>query len=79
MFDGTLENYKGSEYKIELKDKIMTLRKEFEMLVKINILKCSNQLEWVALIFIMLKKNGTVYFISDFRELNKRINTRPTS
>ena len=88
MFDGTLVNYTGSKYKIELKENIKpyhakpfpipkvhepTLKKEVERLVKIGVLKRINNSEWAAPTFIIPKKNGTVRFISDFRELNKRI------
>ena len=88
MFDGTLGNYTGSTYKIELKEKVApyhakpfpipkvhetTLKKEVERLVKIGVLKKINNSEWAAPTFIIPKKNGTVRFISDFRELNKRI------
>ena len=92
MFDGTLGTYKGSEYKIELKEGIKpyhakpfpipriheeTLKKEVERLVKIGVLKRINNSEWAAPTFIIPKKNGTVRFISDFRELNKRIRRKP--
>ena len=92
MFDGTLGTYKGSDYKIELKENIKpyhakpfpipkvhegTLRKEVERLVKIGVLKRVNRSEWAAPTFIIPKKNGTVRFISDFRELNKRIKRKP--
>ena len=85
MFDGTLGNYTGSTYKIELKEKVApyhakpfpipkvletTLKKEVERLVKIGVLKKINNSEWAAPTFIIPKKNGTVRFISDFRELN---------
>ena len=92
MFDGTLGNYTGSTYKIELKEKVApyhakpfpipkvhetTLKKEVERLVKIGVLKKINNSEWAAPTFIIPKKNGTVRFISDFRELNKRIRRKP--
>ena len=63
MFDGTLGTYKGSVYKIELKDDIKpyhakpfpipkvheaTLKKEVERLIKIGVLKRINQSEWAA-------------------------------
>ena len=92
MFDGTLGNYTGSTYKIELKEKVApyhakpfpipkvhetTLKKEVERLVKIGVLKKINNSQWAAPAFIIPKKNGTVRFISDFRELNKRIRIKP--
>ena len=92
MFDGTLGNYTGSKYKIELRENVTpyharpfpipkiheeTLKKEVKRLVKIGVLKCINNSEWAAPTFIIPKKNGTVRFISDFRELNKRIKRKP--
>ena len=92
MFDGTLGNYTGSKYKIELRENVTpyharpfpipkiheeTLKKEVERLVKIGVLKRINNSEWAAPTFIIPKKNGTVRFISDFRELNKRIKRKP--
>ena len=88
MFDGTLGNYTGTEYKIELlkgaylnhakpfpipKVQEETLKIEVNTLVNIGGLKRKNNSEWAAPTFIISKKNGTVRFISDFRELNKRI------
>jgi len=92
MLDGTLRNYSGSDYKIELKDDVKpfharlvpipriheeTLKKEVERLIKIGVLKRRNNSEWAAPTFIIPKKKGTVRFISDFRELNKRIKREP--
>ena len=92
MFDGTLGNYTGTEYKIELLEgaklyhaKLFpipkvheeTLKTEVNRLVKIGILKRKNNSEWAAPTFIVPKKNGTVCFISDFRELNRRIKRKP--
>ena len=73
MFDGTLGNYTGSKYKIDLKEQIkvydakpflitkvhkLTLKKEVERLVKIGILKRINNSEWAAPTFIIPKKHG---------------------
>ena len=92
MFDGTLGDYTGSEYKIELQDNVKpyhakpfpiprvheeTLKKEVNRLVEIGVLKRVNNSEWAAPTFIIPKKNKTVRFISDFRELNKRIKRKP--
>ena len=88
MFDGTLGNYTGSEYKIELLDgakpyhakpfpisKIHkeTLKIEVNRLINIGVLKRKNNSNWAAPTFIIPKKNGTVRFNSDSRELNKII------
>jgi len=92
MFDGTLGDYTGSEYKIELQDNVKpyhakpfpiprvheeTLKKEVNRLVDIGVLRRVNNSEWAAPTFIIPKKNKTVRFISDFRELNKRIKRKP--
>ena len=92
MFDGSLGNYTGPEYKIELKENIKpyhakpfpiprvhkgTLKKEVQHLCKIDVLKRINTAEWAAPTFIIHKKNGTARLISDFRELNKQIQRKP--
>ena len=92
MFGGTLGNYATSESKIELLEVAQpyhtkrfpipkiheeTLKTEVNRLVCTGVLKCKNKPEWVAPIFIIPKKNITVFFISDFRELNKRIKRKP--
>ena len=92
MFDGTLENYTSTEFKIELLEGVQlyhtkpftspkvhkeTLNTEVNRLVSIGVLKRKNISEWAAPMFIIPKKNGTVRFISDFRELNKRIKRKP--
>ena len=92
MFDRTLGNYNGSDYKIELNKGVRpyhakpfpiprvheeTLKKEVNRLVKMNVLKRINNSQWAAPTFIIPKKNDTVRFISDFRELNKRIKRKP--
>ena len=46
-----------------------TLITEVNRLVDIGVLKRYNNSEWAAPTFIILKKNGTVCFISDFREV----------
>ena len=70
IFDGTLGNYTGSEYKIEFLEgskpyhakpfpipKIHeeTLKKEINRLINIGVLKCKNILEWVTPTFIISK------------------------
>ena len=92
MFDGTLGNYAGSEYKIKLLEgakphhakpfpipKIHKeiLKTEVIRLINIGPLKRKNNSKWVAPTFVIPKKNGTLCFISDFRELNKRIKRKP--
>ena len=88
MFDGILENYTGTEYKIKLlegaqpyhaqpfliqKIHYQTLKTEVNKLVSIGILKHKNNSASTGPVFIIPKKNGTVSFICDFRELSKRI------
>ena len=92
LFDGTLGNWKGTSYDIDLKPEVdpyharsypipkvhySALRLEVERLCEIGVLKRVNRSEWAAPTFIIPKKDGTVRFISDFRELNKRIKRRP--
>mgnify|MGYP005753024869 CR=1 FL=1 len=92
LFDGTLGQWTGSPYEIELKEGAQpyhvnpypiphayrdTLRMEVERLCKIGVLKKVNHSEWGAPTFIIPKKDKTVRFISDFRELNKRIKRKP--
>ena len=48
-----------------------TLKKEVARLVKLDALVKQPYLQWSGPIFIILKKNGQVRFISDFREVNK--------
>ena len=71
MFDGTLGNYTGSAYKIELQEGAKpyhakpfpipriheeTLRKEVDRLVEIGVLKRINHSEWAAPTFIIPKR-----------------------
>jgi hypothetical protein len=92
LFDGSLGNWEGEEYNIELKPDatpyhakaipipkvhLDTLRQEVERLCELGVLKKVNRSEWAAPTFIIPKKNGTVRFISDFRELNKRTRRKP--
>ena len=92
LFDGSLGNWTGEDYQIELKDDVTpyharpfpipkiheaTLKMEVERLVKLGVLKKINRSTWAAPTFIIPKKDGSVRFISDFRELNKRIKRKP--
>lgn len=92
LFDGTLGNWKGADYHIELREGVkpyhakpysvprayeQTFRREVERLVRIGVLKKVNRSEWAAPTFLIPKKDLTVRFISDFRELNKRIKRKP--
>ena len=54
-----------------------TLKVELDRLVKLGVLKQINDSKWAAPIFIILKKDATVRFISDICELNKRIKRKP--
>ena len=75
LFDGTLGQWTGEPYKIQLQDNVdpyhakpfpvphayeATLKTEVERLVKIGVLKKVNQSEWAAPSFIIPKKDKTV-------------------
>ena len=92
MFYGTLGNYTGSEYEIELlkgtkpyhakpfpipKIHEEILKIDVNRLINIGVLKRKNNSKWEAPTFVIPKKNGIVHFISDFRKLNKRIKRKP--
>ena len=92
LFDGTLGLWKGSSYKIELRDDVKphhahpygiphayehTFKREVERLCEVGVLRKINRSEWAAPTFLIPKKDRSVRFISDFRELNKRIKRKP--
>ena len=53
------------------------LNTEVNRIIKIGVLQWKNNSKWEAPTFIILKKNGELYYISDFRELNKWIKRKP--
>ena len=82
VFDGTLGNYTGTEYEIELLEGVQPyhakpflvpkvheeiLKTEFNRLVNKSVLKRKNYSEWAAPTIINPKKNGTVSFIKELR------------
>ena len=82
MFDGTLGNYTGTEYIIELLEAAQpyhtkpfpipkvheeTLKTDVNRLVSIDVLQRKNTSEWAAPTFMIPKNNGTGRIISDFR------------
>jgi hypothetical protein len=88
LFDGTLGKWNMGAYDIELRPEATpyhaqafpipkaytdTLKVEVEWLVEAGVLKQVNHSEWAAPTFIILKRDGSVRFISNFCELNKRI------
>jgi len=92
LFDGTLGEWVGEPYHIDLKPGSTpyharaypvpqayekTLRLEVDHLCEVGVLKKVNCSEWASATFIIPKKDETVRFISDFRELNKCIVRRP--
>ena len=92
LFDGSLGQWTGEPYHIELRKDAKpyhgrpysvpkafkrTLKLELERLVKIGVLKRVNRSEWAFHSFIIPKKDQTVRFINDLRELNKRIRRVP--
>jgi len=92
LFDGSLGQWTGEPYHIELRPDAKpyhgrpysvpkayerTLKVELDRLVKIGVLKKVNRSEWAFPSFIIPKKDHTVRFINDLRELNKRIRRVP--
>ena len=92
LFDGTLGQWNGEPYEIDLQPDakpyhakafpiprvhMETLKLEVQRLCEAGVLKKVNRSEWAAPTFIIPKKDGSVRFISDFRELNKRIKRKP--
>ena len=92
LFDGTLGEWKNTEYHIDLKEDAKpyhakpfavprayesAFRREVDRLCQIGVLKKVNRSEWAAPTFLVPKKDQTVRFINDFRELNKRIKRKP--
>ena len=80
LFDGTLGQWKGDPYHIQLKEDAepyhgrpysvpkayeRTLKLELERLVDIGVLKRVNRSEWAFPSFIIPKKDNTVRFIND--------------
>ena len=92
LFDGTLGEWKNTEYHIDLKEDAKpyhakpfavprayesAFKREVDRLCQIGVLKKVNRSEWAAPTFLVPKKDQTVRFINDFRELNKRIKRKP--
>jgi hypothetical protein len=92
LFDGTLGTWDTTPVEFELKEGAQpyharafpipqihegTIRKEVERLIKIKVLRKSNDSPWGAPTFIIPKKNRTVRFISDFRVLNTKLVRKP--
>ena len=92
LFDGTLGQWQGKPYHINLKEGAQpyhskpypvpkayeeTLKKEIERLVEIGVLKKVNRSEWAFPSFIQPKKDKTVRFLNNLIELNKRIVRQP--
>lgn len=95
MFQGKLGQWVGEEVHFDLKEgavpwqgrpypvpKIheLTLRKEVDRLVEIDVLEKISSDEangWGSPSFIIAKANGQVRFLSDLREVNKRITRKP--
>ncbi len=92
LFDGTIGDWKTKPVTFQLKEgaslyhcqaipvpKIHkdTLIKEVDRLVKLGVLEWQSALEWASSLFIMPKKNRTVWFLSNFWEVNKRLERKP--
>ena len=59
-------NHDDSKCNDSNEDVVSDLDINFNRLVKIGVLKKVNRPEWAVPAFIILKKDGTVRFISDF-------------
>ena len=81
LFDGTLGLWKGSLYKIELREGAkphharpygilhaykQTFKQEVERLCQVGVLRKINRSEWAAPMILIPKKDCSVRFISDF-------------
>jgi len=81
LFDGTLGQWKGSPYKVELRDGVTpyharpyaipqayknTFKSEVQRLCDLGALRKINWSKWAAPAFLIPKKDKTVWFISDF-------------
>ena len=90
MFDGTLGEFIGSNYTIELQENTNphnvqhspipiiyepNLKKDINRLIKLGALKKIFISQWASPSFIIPNKNETVRFISDFREKNNKKET----
>ena len=88
LFDGTLGQWTGTDYKIELREGAKpyharpysipraheaTFKMEVERIVRTGVLRKINHSEWADPTFIIPKKDKSVRFISNFRKLNERI------
>ena len=92
LFDGTLGEWKGKPYHINLKEGAkpyhskpypvpkayeQTLKNELKRLESVGVLKKVNRSEWASPSFIIPKKDKTVRFINNLIEVNKRIVRKP--
>ena len=93
LFDGTLGMWNTAPMELELKGGANTVcsqpypvprvheatcRKEVERLLKIGVLKESNDSEWGAPSFSQPKsKTKRIRFLSDFRNLNRQLKRKP--
>ena len=93
LFDGTLGMWNTAPMELELKGGTNTVcsqpypvprlheatcRKEVERLLKIGVLKESNDSEWGAPSFSQPKsKTNRIRFLSDFRNLNRQLKRKP--
>jgi hypothetical protein len=92
LFEGTLGNWNRTPISIEskkgakpyhgrpcpiLQTHKATKIKELNRLVSLGVLKRQSSSQWASPIFIIPKKDITVWVISDFRELNKQILRQP--
>jgi Retroviral aspartyl protease len=93
VYNGALGTLPGKPVELRLKDDTVTpyhgrafpvpkihenlIRDEVDRLVKLGVLRKTNESEWAAPSFGIPKKNGQIRFVSDFRQLNKTLRRLP--
>jgi hypothetical protein len=92
LFDGNLGDWKTKPVSFQVKEEVSpehgqafpvpknhkdTIMKELERLCKLGVSESQPASEWALPSFIILKKDGTVCFLSDSWEVNKRLVKTP--
>ena len=69
LTDLTVKPYHGKPYQVP-RSLLPLLNAKVECLCDIGVLQCTNNSEWAAQGFAVLKKNNQIHFVTDFRMLN---------